>query len=112
VPSLLANVACVTPNENSRLGILICVVGSATTVNHSGSSKDRAGGCKMRSSFRHARFPQSLDPEDLARVHYVVRIDSLLNCAHDAHRLAVLGEQEIDLAAADAVLAGTGAIER
>lgn len=54
----------------------------------------------------------SLDPEDLARVHYVVRVDSLLNCAHDAYRLAVLGEQEVDLAAADAVLAGTGAVER
>src|SRR6202043_2293139 len=55
---------------------------------------------------------RSLDPEDLARVHYVVRVDSSLYCAHDAHRLAVLGEQEVDLAAADAVLAGTGAIER
>src|SRR5258708_31379964 len=77
----------------------------------SGSSRDRAGGCKMRSPFRHARFPQSLDPEDLARFHYVVRVDSFLNCAHDAHRLAVLGEQKVDLAGADAVLAGTGAVK-
>jgi hypothetical protein len=77
----------------------------------SGSSRDRASGCKMRSPFLHARFSQFLDPEDLARVHYVVRIDSLLNRAHDAHRLAVLGKQKVDLAAADAMLAGTGAVE-
>jgi len=31
---------------------------------------------------------------------------------HDAHRLAVLSEQEVDFAAADPMLAGTGPIER
>src|SRR5262249_26733487 len=34
-----------------------------------------------------------------------------LESAHHAHRLAVLGDQGIDLAAADAVLAGAGAVE-
>jgi hypothetical protein len=66
----------------------------------------------MRSSFRHTRFPESLDPEDLARVHYVVRVDSLFNRAHNVHCLAMLGEQEVDLAAADAELAATAAFER
>jgi hypothetical protein len=55
---------------------------------------------------------RTLDPEDLARVHYVVRVDSLLDCAHHAYCLAMLGEQEVDLAAADAVLTGAGAAER
>jgi hypothetical protein len=57
-------------------------------------------------------FHTLLDPEDLARVHYVVRVDSLLNCAHDTHRLAVLGDQKVDLAATDAVFAGAGPVER
>ena len=38
-------------------------------------------------------------------------VDRTLNCAHDAHRLAVLGEQEVDLAAADAMLSGACAVE-
>src|SRR5258708_6788565 len=53
-----------------------------------------------------------LDPEDLSRVHDVFGVDRLLDRVHYAHRLAVLGDQEIDLAAADAVLAGAGAVER
>ena len=53
-----------------------------------------------------------LDPKDLAWIHDVVGVDCLFYSAHDAHRLAVLGNQEIDLAAADAVLTGTRAVER
>jgi hypothetical protein len=51
------------------------------------------------------RLPECLYAEDLARVHYVLRIDSLFNPAHDVHGLTVLGEQEVDFAAADTVLA-------
>jgi hypothetical protein len=32
-------------------------------------------------------------------------VDILLDCAHDPHRLTVLGDQEIDFVAADAMLA-------
>ena len=46
-----------------------------------------------------------LDPEDFSRIHNVIGVKRLLDCAHNAHSLAVLGKQEIDLAAADAVLA-------
>ena len=53
-----------------------------------------------------------LGPEDFARVHDVVGVDRLLDCAHHAHRLAVLGDQEVDFAAADAVLAGARAVKR
>jgi len=65
---------------------------------------------KSRSDLKNAQV--GLDLEDLARVHYVVRVDSLLNCTHDAHRLAVLGDQKVDLVATDAVLAGAGPVER
>jgi hypothetical protein len=46
-----------------------------------------------------------LNAEDLARAHDVVWVDRLLDCALNTHRLTVLGEQEIDFAAADAMLA-------
>src|SRR6185437_11446174 len=49
-------------------------------------------------------------PHDLARVHDVVGVEGLLDQAHDAERFAVLGLQEVDLAIADAVLAGAGAL--
>ena len=38
-------------------------------------------------------------------------VDCALDCTHDAHRLAVLGNQEVDLATADAMLSSAGAIE-
>jgi CHAT domain-containing protein len=56
--------------------------------------------------------PFLFDSENLARVHNIVGVDRFLNCPHDTHRLAVLGDQEVDLAAADAVLASTGAVHR
>src|SRR5690349_16821427 len=36
-------------------------------------------------------------PHDLAGVHDVVGVERLLDLAHHAHRLAVLGEEEINL---------------
>src|ERR1700730_13908768 len=48
-------------------------------------------------------------PQDLARVHDVVRVERLLDGAHQRHRLAVLLVQKLDLAHADSVLAGAGA---
>jgi hypothetical protein len=53
----------------------------------------------------------NLDPKDLSRVHDVIGVDRLLDRAHDAHRLAVFGDQELYLATADAVLAGAGTVE-
>jgi hypothetical protein len=35
-----------------------------------------------------------LVPEDLARIHNIVGVDRGFECAHDAHRLAMLGENE------------------
>src|SRR5271167_5222507 len=55
---------------------------------------------------------KSLDTKDFTRIHDVVGVDRLLDCAHDAHRLAMLGEQEINFAAADAVLTGARAVKR
>ena len=55
---------------------------------------------------------RTLDQEDFARVHYVGGINRLFNRAHDAYRLTVFGQQEVNLAAADAVLAGTGPVHR
>ena len=54
----------------------------------------------------------SLDAENLTRIHDVVGVDRLLDCAHDAHRLTVLGDQKVEFAAADAVLACARAVER
>src|SRR6266702_6428866 len=56
--------------------------------------------------------PPPSHAHDLARVHDVVGVERLLDEAHDAERLAVLRLEEIDLAVADAVLAGAGAFER
>ena len=53
-----------------------------------------------------------LDPEDFARIHNVVGVDRLLDRTHDAHSVAVLGDQKVYLAATDAVLTGAGAVER
>jgi hypothetical protein len=53
-----------------------------------------------------------LDPEDFPRIHNVVGVDRLLDCTHDAHSIAVLGNQKVYLAATDTVLAGAGAVER
>src|SRR5450631_4643484 len=50
--------------------------------------------------------------QDLPRIHDVVRVERLLDGAHQRHRLAVLLVQELDLAHADAVLAGAGAAHR
>ena len=52
-----------------------------------------------------------LGPQDLARVHDVVGVNRLLYCPHYTHRFAVLGDQEVDLAATDAVLASACAVE-
>src|SRR5271165_3611361 len=46
-----------------------------------------------------------LDPQDFAWVHQVVGVERLFDGAHDADRLAMLGDQEIHLAIADSVLA-------
>src|SRR5580704_19332436 len=43
--------------------------------------------------------------EDLSRIHDVIGVDRLLDCTHDAHRFAVLGDQKVEFAAADPVLA-------
>ena len=64
----------------------------------------------LRSS-PHFQYSYCLHAEDFARVHNVVGVDRRLDCAHHAHRLAMLGDQEVDLAVADAVLAGAGAVE-
>ena len=53
----------------------------------------------------------ALDLEDLSRVHDVIGVDRLLDCTHDAHRLAVLSDQKLQFTAADAVLACAGAVE-
>ena len=42
--------------------------------------------------------------KDLAGIHNIMRIDCALYCAHDAHRVTVLGKHEIDLATADSML--------
>src|SRR5580700_10230651 len=49
--------------------------------------------------------------EDLSRIHDVIGVDRLLDCTHDAHRFAVLGDQKVEFAAADPVLACAGAVE-
>jgi hypothetical protein len=36
-----------------------------------------------------------LDPEDFSRVHNVVGVDSLLDRTHNAHSIAVLGNQKV-----------------
>jgi hypothetical protein len=53
-----------------------------------------------------------LDQEDFSRIHNVVGVNRPLDREHKPYSLAVLGEQEIDLAAADAVLTCAGAVER
>src|SRR6516164_1774213 len=50
--------------------------------------------------------------QDLAWVHDVIRVDRRLDRVHHVYRLAVLGEQEIYLAAADPVLACARAVKR
>src|SRR6266851_10379629 len=50
--------------------------------------------------------------QDLPWIHDVVRIERLLDGAHQRHRFAVFLVQELDLAHADAVLAGAGAAHR
>jgi hypothetical protein len=52
-----------------------------------------------------------LDSQDLARVHQIVRVDRRLDCPHHTDCRAVFGEQEIDLAATDAVLARARAVK-
>ena len=52
-----------------------------------------------------------LDPEDFSRVHNVVGVKRLLDCAHYANGLAVLGDQRVEFTAADAVLACARAVE-
>ena len=54
---------------------------------------------------------RQLDLEDLSRIHDVIGVDRLLDCTHHAHRFAVLGDQKVEFAAADAVLACAGAVE-
>ena len=54
---------------------------------------------------------RQLDLEDLSRIHDVIGVDRLLDCTHDAHRFAVLGDQKVEFAAADPVLACAGAVE-
>src|SRR3979490_2858957 len=51
-------------------------------------------------------------PQDLPRFHDVVGVERLLDGAHQRHRLAVLLVKKLDLAHADAVLAGAGAAQR
>src|SRR5260370_10004528 len=51
-------------------------------------------------------------PHDLARIHDVVRVERLLDRAHQRHGLAMLLVEELDLAQADAVLAGAGPAHR
>jgi hypothetical protein len=62
-------------------------------------------------SFAYGYRALGLNSQDLARVHQIVRVDRRLDRAHDSYRLAVLGEQEIDLAAADAMLACAHAVK-
>src|SRR5215475_620476 len=50
--------------------------------------------------------------QDLAGVEQPGGIERLLDRPHHRQRLAMLGGEEIDLAVADAMLAGTGAAER
>src|SRR5208282_2136185 len=72
----------------------------------------RPGVCSiygMRAAARPIRRAGS-DAQDLARIHQVVRIDRALDLTHHAHGLAMLGDQEIHLADADAVLARAGAV--
>ena len=54
---------------------------------------------------------RQLDLEDLSRIHDVIGVDRLLDCAHHAHRFAVLGDQKVEFAAADPVLACAGAVK-
>ena len=49
------------------------------------------------------------DPENFPRVHDVIGIKCLFDCAHNAHCLAMLSDQKIELAVSDAVLSSTGA---
>src|SRR5579883_3614816 len=50
------------------------------------------------------------NPDDFAGVHDVVGVERLFEGAHDAHGLAMLGDEEVHLAIADAMLAGAGAV--
>src|SRR6516225_9941295 len=57
-------------------------------------------------------FPNS-QPENLARIHDVQRIERAFDRTHDIERrLAVLGRHILHFALADAVLAGAGAVHR
>ena len=55
---------------------------------------------------------RSSDAHDLARVHDVVGVDGPLQRAHDAYRFAMLGDQKVELAGADAVLSGARPVHR
>src|SRR5690349_12746923 len=65
-----------------------------------------------RSATRSARPDRwrALDADDLSRVHDVVRVERALQRAHHRDGIAVLGDEEIHFAVADAVLAGAGAV--
>src|SRR5438876_635328 len=49
-------------------------------------------------------------PHDLAGVHDIERVESLFDGTHHLQRRPVLGGHEVQLADADAVLAGAGAV--
>ena len=53
--------------------------------------------------------PSASDPENFSGVHDVVRIERLLDRTHNAYCLAMLSNQEIELAVTDAMLSSTGA---
>ena len=61
--------------------------------------------------FAHGCLERGLDPQDLARIHNVIGVDRLLDRAHDTHGFPMLGDQEIQLAAADAMLSRAGAVK-
>ena len=48
-------------------------------------------------------------PDDLSGVHDIVRVERLLDAAHNRNRLAVFGYKEINLAIPDTVFTGAGA---
>ena len=48
--------------------------------------------------------------EDFAGVHYIFGIEHLFDGMHHGDGFAVFGDQGINLAAADPVLAGAGAV--
>ena len=49
------------------------------------------------------------DPENFSRVHDVIGIKCLFDCAHNAHCLAMLSDQEIELAVTNTMLSSTSA---